>query len=166
MTELFQSSLFGYSKKSVCAYIAAMNEEFSQKLLEKDMEHKDIVRSLNEQVEQLRQENSQLHAGRQEVAGALIDAKAFAAELMERAEEENRVRRAKQEAHHAAEIQRLQALAAQIDALRDAFRCALQDMDAAMEEYGIRCQAAQAQFDRDITASPAAADEKDHEPQE
>ncbi|MDO4316347.1 MAG: hypothetical protein Q4C45_11265, partial [Oscillospiraceae bacterium] len=76
MTELFQTSLLGYSKKSVCAYIAEMNEEFSKKLLEKDMARKDAVQTLQEQLEQLKRENEQLRAERREVAGALIDAKA------------------------------------------------------------------------------------------
>ena len=48
MAELFRSSLFGYSKKSVIAYVAEMNEDFSQKLLAKDMECRDTVRELKE----------------------------------------------------------------------------------------------------------------------
>lgn len=149
MTELFQTSLFGYSKKGVCAYIAEINEEFSQKLLEKDMACKDTVQALREQLEQLKQENEQLRAGRQEVAGALIDAKTFAADLMARAEAENRVLRDKNEARQTAEFQRLQALAADIDALRDTFRSVLSDMDVAMEQYRLKCQAIETEFAQD-----------------
>lgn len=146
MTELFQTSLFGYSKKSVCAYIAEINEEFSQKLLEKDMACKDTVQTLREQLEQLKQENEQLRAGRQEVAGALIDAKTFAAELMARAEAEDRLLRDKNEARQMAELQRLQTLAANIDTLQDAFRSVLSNMDAAMEQYSLKCQAIETEF--------------------
>lgn len=146
MAELFQSSLFGYSKKSVCAYIAEMNEGFSQRLLEKDAECKRVTGELTAQLEQLRRENEELRAGRQEVAGALIDAKSFAAGLMERAAEEDRARRARSEACHAAELQRLQELAAGVDTLRGAIRAALSKMDEELEEYGVKCQAAQAKF--------------------
>lgn len=146
MTELFQTGLFGYSKKSVCAYIAEINEEFSQKLLEKDMACKDTVQTLREQLEQLKQENEQLRAGRQEVAGALIDAKTFAADLMARAEAENREQCAKNEALCQAELRRLQAMASDIDTLRTAFCATLRDMDAEMEQYRLRCQTAQAEL--------------------
>lgn len=146
MTELFQTSLLGYSKKGVCAYIAEMNEEFSQKLLEKDKACKDAVRTLQEQLEQLKRENGQLRAERREVAGALIDAKAFAAGLMERAEEENRAQCAKNEALCQAELRRLQAMADDIEALRTAFCATLRDMDAELEQYRLRCQAAQAEL--------------------
>ena len=102
MAELFQTSLFGYSKKNVCAYIAELNEGFSSKLMEKDVECQNTINELKSMLEQLRRENEQLQAERREVAGALIDAKAFAAGLMEQADEEDRARRAKSEACHAA----------------------------------------------------------------
>lgn len=146
MGKKLQSSLFGYSKKSVVAYIAGMNEEFSKKLLDKDLECKNTIQELKDQLEQLRQENEQLQASRQEVAGALIDAKAFAAELRERAEEENTALRAKNEAYHRAEFQRLQTLAANIDALRGDLRSAINKMDAELEQYGAECQAVQAKL--------------------
>ena len=46
MAELFQTSLFGYSKKNVCAYIAELNEGFSSKLMEKDVEFKHTINEL------------------------------------------------------------------------------------------------------------------------
>lgn len=48
MTELFQTSLFGYSKKSVHTYISEMNEDFSRKLLEKDGTCKETIQALRE----------------------------------------------------------------------------------------------------------------------
>ena len=95
MAELFQTSLFGYSKKNVCAYIAELNEGFSSKLMEKDVECQNTINELKSMLEQLRRENEQLQAERREVAGALIDAKAFAAGLMEQADEEAFHRQAK-----------------------------------------------------------------------
>lgn len=146
MIKLFQTSLFGYSKKSVHAYISEMNEDFSQKLLEKEGACKEAVQALREEVERLRQENEQLRGERQAVAGVLIDAKAFASGLMEQAEKENETRRSRNEALHQAEFQRIQGLASDIDRLREAFRAALRGMDEEMEQYGIKCQAIQTEF--------------------
>lgn len=153
MTELFQISLFGYSKKHVRAYIAEINEEFSQKMLEKDKTCKDAVQALQEELERLRRENEQLRAERQEVAGALIDAKAFAAGLIERAEEEDRAQRAKNAALQQAELQRLQGLASNIGGLRTALCSVLRGMDQELERYGAKCQAIRAEFE------PEGADE-------
>ena len=150
MAELFRSSLFGYSKKSVIAYVAEMNEDFSQKLLAKDMECRDTIRELKERIEALEKENAALHAGRQEVAGALIDAKTFAAELKERAEAEDQARRAKNEACRDAEQQRRQALSGHVDSLRDALGAALRSMDEELERYRLRFQAAQTEFHQNM----------------
>ena len=153
MAELFRSSLFGYSKKSVIAYVAEMNEDFSQKLLAKDMECRDTIRELKERIEALEKENAALHAGRQEVAGALIDAKTFAAELKERAEAEDQARRAKNEACRDAEQQRLQALSGHVDSLRDALGAALRSMDEELERYRLRFQAAQTELEQAVPVS-------------
>ena len=165
MEKVFQSSLFGYSKKSVIAYVAEMNEEFSRKLLEKDLENKRTVQELKDQMEELKRENERLRAGRQEVAGALIDAKTFAGALMEKAEADSRARRAKNETYHQAEFQRLQALSANVDALRDAFRAAVSGMDEEMARYERRCRAAEEDFRQEALDSPAAMEADGHEDQ-
>lgn len=157
MTELFRISLFGYSKRHVHAYISEMNEDFSQKMLEKDRACKDTVQALREELERVRRENERLRAERQEVAGALIDAKAFAAGLIERAEEEDRTRRAKNAALQQAELHRLQAFAANIDGLRKAFCSVLRGMDEEMEQYGAKCQAIQTEFGQDRPEGTAEA---------
>lgn len=167
MEKMFQNSLFGYSKKSVFNYIAAMEAEFSQKLREKEQECQSTVRELEERLEELKQENERLQSERREVAGALIDAKTFAAQLMEQAEAESRARRAKDEAYHQAELQRLQALAEDVGELRAAIQASARDMETQMEQYEIRCQALRAEFEREFPEEPAAAEsgERDDEPQ-
>lgn len=146
MKEILKSSLFGYSKKSVCEYIAGMNEEFSQKLLEKDLECKNMVQELKSQIEELKKENEQLQTGRQEVAGALIDAKNFAAELKERAEAEDQARRIKNEEYQRAEFQRIQRLSGSVDALHGTLQAMLGKMDAELEAYKENCQTLQREF--------------------
>lgn len=145
MTEQFQTSLFGYSKRSVHLYISQMNEDFSNRLLEKEKEGREAVRAMNEELERLREENEQLRAERRDVAGALIDAKSFAAELREQAEEADRVQRAKNEDIHRTELQRIRDLAEHIDQLRTEFRSALSTMDDELEQYALLCKALHAQ---------------------
>lgn len=140
MTELFRTSLFGYSKKRVHAYISEINEGFSQKLLEKDMASKEAVQVLREQLEQLQRENDQLRAERNEVAGALIDAKTFATGLMEQAEAENRTQREKNSAIQQAELQQVQLLTSHVDNLRQTFQAILHGMDKELEQYRMKCQ--------------------------
>ena len=145
MTEQFQTSLFGYSKRSVHLYLSQMNEDFSHKLLEKEKEGRDAIQALNEKLEHLREENEQLRAERKEVAGALIDAKSFAAELREQAEETDRAQRAKNEDIRRTERQRIRDLAGHIDRLRTEFRSMLSKMDEELEQYALLCKAIHAE---------------------
>ena len=62
MANLFHTSLFGYAKAEVNDYISKCNEEFSQKLLEKDQEHKREVEGLRAEAERLARENGRLLA--------------------------------------------------------------------------------------------------------
>lgn len=140
MTEQFQNSLFGYSKQSVHQYISRMNEDFSQKLTAKEKEKHDAVQGLKEELERLRAENEQLKAERGEVADSLIDAKAFAAELREKAEESDREQRAKNEDIHRAELKRLHDLAEHIDRLRTEIQSLLRNMDEELEQYVLLCK--------------------------
>ena len=153
MEKVFRNSLFGYSKKSVVTYVADMNEDFSKKLMEKDLECTSAVQELREQLEQLRQENEQLRqeseqlrAGRQEVACALIDAKSFAAELKERAQEEDSAMRAENTARHQAELQRLRALSEHVDDLHGALRAVIEKMDAELSQYRAQCASVQTEY--------------------
>lgn len=165
MVEVFRKSLFGYSKQSVVTYISELNEDFSKKLLEKDLECKQIVQELKAQIEALKRENEALQADRQDVAGALIDAKAFAAELKEQAEAENQAQRVKNEAYRQAELQRLQEISTHVDALRSALRDTICGIDAEMERYGTRCQAVREEFLQEMPDAETTA-ENQHETQE
>ena len=59
MSNLFHARLIGYSRKDVNAYISRLNEEFSQKLLEKELEKKEELRALQEENERLKKENEE-----------------------------------------------------------------------------------------------------------
>lgn len=161
MTELFRSSLFGYDKKSVSAYIAQMNDETSKRLMEKELEHKNTVQELQKELEQLRQENEELRNGRDAVASALIDAKNFAAELKEQTELENRAMQEKNKRHHAVELERIQAFAGEVETLQEAFRSVLSGMAEEMERYRSKCQTMQAHFEKCALSSLAETAEEE-----
>lgn len=151
MTKLFATSLFGYSKKNVGDYIGRMNEEFSQKLLAKDQENKDELQKLKAQVEQLSEENERLRSEQQDVAAVLIDARAYAAELRAKAEEEYQAMRTENSAHCDMERQRLQRLGGNIDALQKAFRKAVRNMEAELETYRIQSQTTEKELEPDAS---------------
>lgn len=66
--KLLKSALFGYSKTSVCEYIAAVNEEFSQKLMESAEEHKKEKEEWKERTAALEQELAEYKKVHQDVA--------------------------------------------------------------------------------------------------
>lgn len=152
MSAQFPTRLFGYSKRSVEEYINKMNEEFSQKLLEKDKQTLKGVQSMRQELEKLRQENERLREERQEVAGALIDAKTYAAELRAQAQERDRAQREKNAALHQEERQRLQGLADRVDSLRKEFRDILISMDEELERCELGCQTLKNQDAEEIPA--------------
>lgn len=135
MANLFHTSLFGYAKAEVNDYISKRNEEFSQKLLEKDQEHKREVEGLQAEAERLSRENERLLALRQEVADAIISAKDYAAGLQRQAEADDEARRAASAARQEAERRRIQNVAEQISGLHRAFRDALEHMDRELTSY-------------------------------
>ncbi len=143
MTGQFKTRLFGYCKRDVRDYVSKLNEEFSQKLLEREKESRDSAQALQKELDRLRQENEQFRAERQKVAGVLIDARYFAAGLKEQAAAEDRVQRSKNAEFHQVERQRLQAFAGQIEQMRKSLHSTLNRMDEELEQYELNCQALQ-----------------------
>lgn len=135
MSNLFQISLFGYSKKAVNHYVSQRSEEFSKKLLEKDLEHREELKSLQEQVERLAKENEELKGVRQEIAEALISAKAYAVDLKRKAEEDAQAKRMMNMAYQETEFRRILSMAEKIDGLQQEFHSTLERMDRELSSY-------------------------------
>ena len=97
--EILKSALFGYSKISVCQYIATMNEEFNAKLMAETAAFREERAKLQKRIDEL---EAELAAHRQSAceAGALLLkaeqyaeqrrllAQAEAAQLLQQAQEE------------------------------------------------------------------------------
>lgn len=135
MSNLFHARLIGYSRKDVNAYISRLNEEFSQKLLEKELEKKEELRALQEENERLKKENEELQALRQEVADALISAREYASGIRRKAEEDDRETRSGNAVRQEAEARRIQSVGAHIDGVQRKLRSVLERMDRELESY-------------------------------
>ena len=100
ITEL-KKSLFGYSKESVYRYISYLNQEFSQKLLEKDSVSDNLVKELQErnsalekELESLRAENDTYKRMQSCISESIISAKNYENEIKDAAVlEGNRIRK-------------------------------------------------------------------------
>lgn len=100
ITEL-KKSLFGYSKESVYRYISYLNQEFSQKLLEKDSVSDNLVKELQErnsalekEIESLRTENDTYKRMQSCISESIISAKNYENEIKDAAVlEGNRIRK-------------------------------------------------------------------------
>ena len=100
ITEL-KKSLFGYSKESVYQYISSLNQEISQKLVEKDSVSDNLVKELQErnsalekEIESLRAENDTYKRMQSCISESIISAKNYENEIKDAAVlEGNRIRK-------------------------------------------------------------------------
>lgn len=139
MASLFKIKLLGYEKASVNNYISKLNEEFSNKLLASEKEHKMTLEALQAENQRLKDENAKLLAERQEVADALICAHDYAADLRQQTETEEKVQREQNTARQMAEFRRIQSIAAHIHNLHEEFHSVMNKMDKELETYKVEC---------------------------
>lgn len=146
MANLFQTRLFGYAKASVNNYISKLNEEFSNKLLANEKEHKIAQEALQAEIKRLTAENAQLLAARQEVAEALICAQDYAASLKQQTEAEEQAQREQNTARQMTEFRRIQSIASHIQKLHEEFHSVLMQMDHELETYTVECGSLQSEL--------------------
>lgn len=117
-TKLLKNALFGFSKTSVCEYIATANEEFSKKMLLALDEHEKEKAALNEKIALLEAELEEFRKAQSDISAALLDAQRYAAQLRQQADEEDQRVRTEQAEQRAAQILRLESYKSSIDELR------------------------------------------------
>lgn len=137
----FKNSFLGYSKTSVCEYIARINEEFSRKFLSTIAEHEQIQKELREKIAQVEKENEQLRSRQNEVTAILLDTKSFAAELNDKAKAENNRMTAENTKRRMAELERIRSYGKRIDSIRDEIGNLLQVIDAELSQNRDRISA-------------------------
>lgn len=116
--KLLKNGLFGYSKTSVCEYIAEVNEEFSRRLLEANEEHRRERMELKERIQALEAELGEYKQVHGDITTALLEAQQHAAELKRQAEAEDRRVRAENAERQQAQTDRLKEYIAAIDELQ------------------------------------------------
>lgn len=83
-----KTGLFGYTKISVCEYIAQVNQEFSDKLLEVTENYRTERNELKQKIEELETELEKYKGLRGEISTAILDAKEYGSQLRRQAEKE------------------------------------------------------------------------------
>lgn len=86
--KILKSALFGYSKISVCQYITAINEEFNAKLMTETEAFREERTKLQKKVNDLEAELAVYKQNACDVGEVLLDARQYADQLRQQAEEE------------------------------------------------------------------------------
>ena len=86
--EILKSTLFGYSKISVCQYIAKMNEEFNAKLMAEADSFREERLRLQKKIDDLEAELATHKQNACDVGTMLLEAGQYAEQLRQQAQEE------------------------------------------------------------------------------
>lgn len=103
--EILKSTLFGYSKISVCQYIATMNEEFNAKLMAEEASFREERTNHQKKIDELEAELTVHKQNACDVGPMLLEAGQYAEQLRQQAQEESAQLR-QQAQEEAAEILR------------------------------------------------------------
>ena len=98
--ETLKSALFGYSKISVCQYIATMNEEFNAKLMAETNSFREDRTKLQKRIDDLEAELAVHKQNACDVGNMLLEAGQYAEQLRQQAQQESAelLRQAREEA--------------------------------------------------------------------
>ncbi len=134
--EELKKGFWGYQKESVLRYIAAQEESFSQRLLEKDDHAKQAVlqsqariQELEQEVRELREELAQLRRHQDQIPNALLDARASAQALRDQANAQEQIARENLRRALEADLSELAGYRERIQSLGKAIREALEQME-------------------------------------
>lgn len=149
-----KSGFFGYRKTSVYQYITSLEEQFSSKLMEQEAQARKDAEQYQQRIQQLEEElaaiREQYETQRSQqlvVADTLLDAQRWAGQLRQEAEEQRQQASQQLEEEVGRQNRELERYRAQVQALREAFRSTLQELDgqaAKLEE----------QVDETLAAAP------------
>lgn len=114
-----KNALFGYSKTSVCEYIAQVNEEFSNRLLSLTDEHKKEKNELKSKMEVLETELAEYKRVHGDITTALVEARKYATTLKQQAEEDDRRMREENAEKYKVQETRLSSYITEIEELRE-----------------------------------------------
>lgn len=154
MENNFKKSMFGYSKKSVLAFLADMDASYRQKLnaqMELHQKDMDKIKELEEKINTLQQENSILLEKSNDVSSILVDAKRFSDDLIEKTKAEEAQKVEKLSLAYQKENEKLQAYRNEIDALKSSIQTAMQAFDADLSERSTVLSETELKFNAQLT---------------
>lgn len=132
---ILKNAFFGYSKNSVCEYIAKVNGEFSERLTAAAEDAKKEREALNAKISELEKELDSYRKLHGDISAALLEAQKHAAELKEESEAENKKLREQNAEKREAENKRIECYKAQIDEIRRGLSLLAADTDSKLSEY-------------------------------
>lgn len=132
---IIKNAFFGYSKTSVCEYIADINEKFSHQILELENVHRKEKEELKVKLETTQKELDEYKKAHGDIANALLEAKQYAASLKQRTEEENERLAAENKRLHKEQSERLALYATAVDKLRSELSVFTADTDEKLAAY-------------------------------
>lgn len=126
---MLKSALFGYSKASVCQYVAEVSKDFSDKLLAATEEHRQEKNELKQRIESLENELAEYKRLHEDISNALLEAQQCANKMIAEAEEEHRRITAENRAKHEAQSARLVEYKFAVNGVRSRLVKLLEEMD-------------------------------------
>lgn len=158
-----KKGLFGYKKESVYQYVSALNEEFSQKLIEKDEKNEVLVKELRErtqaleaELERVKRESEDLRKKQLAVSDSIIDARDYAAQLKSETRRREQALYDQMEARMNKENRRLDGYTENIGKLREQIKDVLEKFDEELKQ-------AESRAGELMRAETAGAEETDGE---
>lgn len=127
--KLLRTSLFGFSKKEVCDYIARVNDEFNGKIDLITAEHTKERNELTAQIAVLNEEINKYKQANADIAQALFDAQQYATELKAKADGEYKEAQDEILALKEAEMDKLNTYREKIENVRKEIVSVLSDID-------------------------------------
>lgn len=132
---ILKKSFFGYSKTSVCEYIAQVNREFSERIMNTADEAKKERDELNAKIASLENELNKYKKIHADITNALMEAQQHSDDLKEKAELEDRKRREENAEKRDRENKRIMEYKAKIDELRRGLASFAAAADKELESY-------------------------------
>lgn len=86
--KLLKTSLFGFSKTSICEYIAKVNDEFNTRLKETEDAHQKKKEALERRIAELTAELDRYHQMYSDISAPILDARKYADAIRSQADSE------------------------------------------------------------------------------
>lgn len=124
-----KKNLFGYSEEDVQRYVQKLNEEFEQKISEKD----EKIVELENRLDDLEKENETYKKQQLEVSAAIINAQNYAEQIKQETRAREEGEREKLEENIANQKRKLEIHIREVDSLRRRVKAVLENIDMELQ---------------------------------